>query len=58
MFNKHDLQKRLTELKLDLNVQEKKFHSVRDELKLAKKQITDTRGAITEVERLLLSIDE
>lgn len=55
MSSKKLLQARLTELTLDLNRHEKNFNSLRVELKLSKKQITDIRGAITEVEKLLLS---
>lgn len=54
MLSTKGLQKRLDELRMSLKVSEQKFNNFRDELKSTKKEITDCRGAIAEVEKMLI----
>lgn len=54
MLSVQGLQNRLNDLRSSLRISEKNFNSLREQLKLSKKEITDFRGAISEVEKLLL----
>lgn len=54
MLSKKGLQTRIDDLKLELKVSERKFIDTRDALKSCKKEINDIKGAILEVQKLLL----
>lgn len=49
------LKDRLKALQLILEKNQTDFIDLKDRLKLAKKEVTNTQGAIIEIERLLLS---
>jgi primosomal protein N'' len=54
MICTQSLKDRLKELQLSLKSSEKKFNDFKDKLKLAKQELSDCRGAILEIEKLLL----
>lgn len=58
MISNSGLEDRLKALQLSLQKSESKFDSLKDQLKSAKKEITDSRGAIIEIERLLHSYQD
>lgn len=58
MLGINGLKDRISNLKANLKVSEKKFADARDLLKVYKKEINDTKGAILEIERLLIKASE
>ena len=54
MLTKNGLSARIIDLRLQLKTSQNLFNDLRNRLKLCKKEITDTQGAIKEVEKLLL----
>jgi hypothetical protein len=56
MLSPGELQDRAKELHLHLKVVEKKFNNTRAELKLLKHEINNTKGALLEIENILIRI--
>lgn len=54
MLSQAGLTARVNNLKAHLKNSERKFNETREELKSLKREITNTKGAILEVESLLL----
>lgn len=57
MLSTSGLQSRERDLKLNLTLIQHKFNETKDLLKLLKIEINDTKGAILEIEKLLLQVD-
>jgi hypothetical protein len=57
MLGKNELLNRKVSLCNNLKISEKRFNETKDLLKSLKKEITDTKGGIIEIDKLLCQYD-